>query len=141
LRVRYYETEADSPERLMLASQAIELNGEVAAFRARVEIAEQTCADILAGIGGGTRRGVTPTATSASGSYAGALDAAVSHSTLEQLEALAQMTPEAARAWIGAHPEFVEALMVSPPPPEQVSVWWATLGPLEAGRDGTKDPN
>lgn len=142
VRSRYWETEPDSWERSMLLTEIETLRADIASFAGRVEIAEETCVDALGAVRGGFATGVSRT-VSASGtsSYLTALDAAVSDSVMDQLEQLAQMTPEEAAAWLAANPEFADALATSPPPVEDVNAWWLTLGDPVTGPDGTNDPN
>lgn len=129
LRSRYFETEPDSVDRMMLQTEIETLRGDVSAFAARVELAEQACVDALSGIRGGTTFGVTASTVTAAGggSYLDVLDAAVADSAVDQLEQLAQMTPEEAEAWLAANPTFVDVLTTSPPPPEEVNAWWVSL--------------
>ncbi|WP_420112780.1 alpha/beta hydrolase [Pseudactinotalea sp.] len=141
VRSRYWETEPDSWERSMILTEIETLRGDISSFAGRVEIAEETCADALAAIRGGFATGVSRTVAASGTSYVTALDAAVGDSVLDQLEQLAQMTPEDAAAWLAAHPEFADALAASPPPAEEVNAWWLTLGDPVAGDDGTNDPN
>lgn len=121
-------TEVGAGESWFVAVASHDLRAEVSAFAARVAAAEQACADTLAAIRGGTATGrrragrgdVLPAGLAV-------LDRASGASTRDRLDALAAMTPEAALAWLLAHPGFGREVAAEPPSVAETTAWWSRV--------------
>lgn len=137
VREVYFGSDPESAEGMTASGNLARLESEVGSFAARVEQAEQDCIDALASISGGTTNGIAPSANLADGAtYSEALSTAITQTAtpIEQLEMLANMSPQEVEDWFQRHPEFASVLATAPPPAEDVATWWASV---EAAPDGS----